>query len=38
MIIATLMNVLIHGLIVDLLIDAGPGRSNFKKGPVPISL
>jgi hypothetical protein len=31
MVIATLMNVLIHGPIIDSLIDAGPGRSNFKR-------
>ena len=31
MVIATLMIVLIHGRVIDSLIDVVPGRSNFKK-------
>jgi hypothetical protein len=31
MVIATLMTVLVHGCVIDSLIDVGLGRSNFKR-------
>ena len=34
MVIAILMTVLIHGCVIDSLIDVGPGRRNFKKRPL----
>jgi hypothetical protein len=37
MVIATLMTVLIHGCVIDSLIDAGLGRSNFKRATRPLT-